>query len=417
MRDARLLLMLVPLMLSACQSSAPAADTPADTSAVQVTQNADSAAAEEGDMMSRSLFRLGNTDRLNKAITKAQSGEVTTVAYIGGSITEGVGAAKGDTKNADCYAKLSYEAFAEKYGKGDNVIYVNAGESGTPSQLGNLRPERDVFSKSPDVVFVEFAVNDSTDDMAKQSYESLVRTLLSCESEPAVVLIINRLENGYSAGEHMKKIGEHYDLPVISVADAITPELDSGRMTWDDYSDDSSNPNPEGHKLTAGFIANMFDKAYETKTEGYVMPETSLYGAPFANAVMITPVDSEKDGLALVDTGSFKSSASGSPNFPSSWEYDKEGGDSLKFMGTGTAVYVIFSRNNSDTYGSFDVYLNGSKAKTMNTNQKDGWGEAFSEQVIKFQTSREMDIEIVPTEGSKDRTVRILGIGIADDPA
>lgn len=63
--------------------------------------------------------------------------------------------------------------------------------------------------------------------------------------------------------------------------------------------------------------------------------------------------------------------------------------------------------------GSFDVYLNGAKLKTINTNQSDGWGEAFSQQVIKFQSVKDMDIEIVPSEDNEDRTIEILGFASA----
>ena len=249
-------------------------------------------------MLERSLYRIGNTERINKAIEKAQAGENVTLAFIGGSITEGMGAAPGgNTKNADCYAKLAYEDFASVYGTGDNVKYVNAGESGTPSTLGMLRVERDVLRYEPDIVFVEFAVNDGGDLLAQQSYESLVKTLLTYRSEPAVILILNRLENGYSASTHMKNIGEHYDLPVVSVADAITPELDFGRMKWSDFSADSSHPNKDGHRLVSSFITYMFMQAHNTLSAPYALPEKEFYGAPYKIAVLILPDETEQNSL------------------------------------------------------------------------------------------------------------------------
>ncbi len=435
----RTLILILAALLTACNTAeSPAVSvtetsatvsTSAETESTTVETSEETASAEtvaestadkdaaDPEMLERSLYRIGNTERINKAIQKAQSGEEVTVAFIGGSITEGVGAAPGgNTKNADCYAKLAYESFASAYGTGDNVKYVNAGESGTPSTLGMLRVERDVLRHEPDVVFVEFAVNDGGDLLAQQSYESLVKTLLTYKSEPAVILILNRLNNGYSASTHMKNIGEHYDLPVVSVADAITPELDSGKMEWSDFSADYAHPNKYGHKLVSSFITYMFEQAHNTPADPYSLPEDELYGAPYKNAVLIIPTENEKDTLKLTDKGSFKSSAKGSPNFATSWEYDKEGDASLKATGQGSAVFVIFSRNNSTEFGSFDVYLNGQKAKTINTDQHDGWGEAYAEQIIKFQTSREMEIEIVPTEKSKGKTVKILGIAVCDNP-
>lgn len=156
-------------------------------------------------MVERSLTSIGNASRIKAKIEQARRGEKTVVAYIGGSITEGYsGGPEG------CFAKLSYNDFAATYGTGDNVEYVNAGLSGTSSTVGNLRVQRDVLACKPDIVFIKYGVNDAQDMFTKSSYESLVKTLLTQENEPAVVLLFNRTVDGYSAQVFMKAIGEHY---------------------------------------------------------------------------------------------------------------------------------------------------------------------------------------------------------------
>jgi len=65
--------------------------------------------------------------------------------------------------------------------------------------------------------------------------------------------------------------------------------------------------------------------------------------------------------------------------------------------------------------GSFDVYLNGAKLKTVNTMQSDGWGEAFSQQIIKFSEAKDMEIEIVPSEGNGDKAIQILGFAVCEN--
>ena len=92
---------------------------------------------------------------------------------------------------------------------------MNAGLAGTPSVLGNLRLERDVLSHDADIVFIEFAVNDAQDIMHKASYEDMIRTILTWENEPAVILLFTVLENGYTCQEHMSEIGSYYDQPRI----------------------------------------------------------------------------------------------------------------------------------------------------------------------------------------------------------
>ena len=88
-------------------SAAASAETETEeTSAESPVNDAAQNDATDTEMLERSLYRIGNTERINKAIEKAQSGEEVTIAFIGGSITEGAGAAPGgNTKNAECIRK------------------------------------------------------------------------------------------------------------------------------------------------------------------------------------------------------------------------------------------------------------------------------------------------------------------------
>jgi lysophospholipase L1-like esterase len=56
---------------------------------------------------------------------------------------------------------------------------VNAGIGDTDSQYGALRVQRDVLSYNPDLVVVEFAVNDNAGALGQllngDTYEGLVR--------------------------------------------------------------------------------------------------------------------------------------------------------------------------------------------------------------------------------------------------
>ena len=64
--------------------------------------------------------------------------------------------------------------------------------------IGVHRVEEQVLSKNPDIVFVDFSVNDKDNKYNKISYESLIRRILSHESKPAIVEVFmstDSLEN------------------------------------------------------------------------------------------------------------------------------------------------------------------------------------------------------------------------------
>lgn len=71
-----------------------------------------------------------------------KGGEDVTVAYIGGSITQGAGAVP---INTACYAYKSYLQFTKRYEKNKNINFIKAGVGGTSSELGMIRLDRDII--------------------------------------------------------------------------------------------------------------------------------------------------------------------------------------------------------------------------------------------------------------------------------
>ena len=103
------------------------------------------------------ILNEGDASRILRAMQKAEKGEPVTVAFLGGSITQGSVSSTPET----CYAYLVYSWWKERFPKSE-VTYVNAGIGGTPSQFGVARVEEEVLGYNPDFMTVEFSVNDST---------------------------------------------------------------------------------------------------------------------------------------------------------------------------------------------------------------------------------------------------------------
>lgn len=398
-------LLLCILLLAGCAAAeqTEATQTMEGTETTMETETTQARPTPYEEMVQRSLLNIGNPYRLQQKIQAAQNGADITIAYIGGSITEGL-----DVKPAERYETLSYHEFEDAYCNGGKVTSINAGLSGTPSNLGVLRLQRDVLDHKPDIVFVEFAVNDSQDFQEKQCFESMIRTILEQDNEPAVVLIFNRTQDGYTCQSVMGLTGMYYELPMISVVNAITPELEEGRMTWREFSNDGVHPNPNGHRLTADFIAYLLRQAAEGSWAPYSVPVTKQFQAPFMNAVMITPESEDTGAVIITDFGSFEEFRGNRTGFPVQWR--AKGTEPLKFTVTGNAVFLIFQRNKTSNMGAADVYINGEKVMTLDACQADGWGDPWSQMLVKSKTIETWEIEIRPAEGSADKIFDIYGI-------
>lgn len=199
----------------------------------------------------RGIVSQGNVGRLEAVMAKARRGEEICVAAIGGSITAG-GAQTKDPKNR--YISKVADWFTESFPKA-KVRFVNAGIGGTNSVYGAMRVQRDVLSKKPDLVIVEYAVNDNHPvPMFWGSYEGVLRQILGDPQQPAVVQLFFMQRKGESAQETQHVLGRHYDLPMVSFRDAWWPEIYSGRVKWEEMYADVVHPNDTGHILASELL-------------------------------------------------------------------------------------------------------------------------------------------------------------------
>ncbi len=86
---------------------------------------------------------------------RAEKGEELTIGFLGGSITQGSFA----TKTENCYAYRVFTWWKQEFPQAA-FHYVNGGIGGTTSHLGVSRAVEDVLMYQPDIVIVDFSVND-----------------------------------------------------------------------------------------------------------------------------------------------------------------------------------------------------------------------------------------------------------------
>ena len=358
-------------------------------------------------MVENSLMTLGDMTRMANVLKKAENGEEITVAYIGGSITEGLTVAP--SKPELCWAHLSYKWLCEQY-PDTKINFVNAGLSGTPSILGNVRLERDVLAFDPDICFVEFAVNDGTEMKYKVAYDSLVRTLLTAEKDIAPVLLFTVIESGHSCQPHMSEIGNNYGLPMISEPDSLGVEFKEGRMTWADYSDDQSHPHKRGHEIVCDFVTNYFEKVMAQIDENTGEVDKTLPDPKFSDRYMnVHFIDSETLSPELVGF----EEADAHSWFHNDWSYRGKEGASMKFTITCKSLQMVYKENKSGMYAPADIYIDGEKTMTVSSNDKNGWDNPATAMLIDEDETAEHTVEItVPAE--KALVFYVLGFGYCD---
>ena len=109
---------------------------------------------------------------------RARAGEPLTVVFFGGSLTWSANASE---PNVTGFRGLMAQGLRERYPKA-HFTFVDASIGGTGSNLGMFRLERDVLSKDPDLVFIDFSCNDGGENTALPNtccYEYLLREMIS----------------------------------------------------------------------------------------------------------------------------------------------------------------------------------------------------------------------------------------------
>ena len=252
--------------------------------------------------------------RLKNLMKRAAKGESLVIGFLGGSITQGSLSSTPKT----CYAYLVYEWWKKSFPNAA-FSFVNGGIGGTTSHYGGARAWKDVLCYRPDIVTVDFSVNDDANEFFEETYEGTLRRLLAAPSAPAVVVLNNVFyDTGKNAQNYHNRIADHYGIPHVSIKDTVYPDVESGKIVRADITPDNLHPNDKGHRLVADEICKLLDsikaemeeetivgeniEGKNTKTEASVLLPAPLTENAYEHSRLIQIQDNEAilDGF-LVD--------------------------------------------------------------------------------------------------------------------
>ncbi len=363
-------------------------------------------------VMNTAIYHRGNTSRLTNILDSAvKGGNVITVAAIGGSITAGSGANSSESG----YAKRFFNTITEQLGiKAD---FVNAGIGATGSAIGAYRLQSDVLDKNPDIVIVEFSVNDADQHVGfsnKEAYENIIRDCLS-NGCAVIALCLPQGASGSNlrdgAQNDHKEIGKYYDIPVISITDALRQDFVDGTFVWQDFSNDTVHPNEEGHKLIGTVITDFVRSTYSAdKTAEQELP------APLTSDIFSGAVWYNNEDIRPSDYGSFDEVEDpGFYQFKNNWL--SEGGEDaepmvfkLKDCKTAAIMYLVTPTGKGFANGKAVVEVDGKTTEFELKADRETWG-SWASPVLAFRSEDGNTHDVTITIHPGDGKLSILRIG------
>ncbi len=364
---------------------------------------------ESKGVISRAFLSDGNQERLRMFFSKAEAGESLTVGVLGGSITQGAACSNPESRYHGVLLTWLRKTFPNA-----QFNLINAGVGSTGSDYGALRAERDLLSRKPDLVILEFGVNDKTRDYA-ETYEGCVRQILSAPNKPALILLFMMWKDGSNAQEWQSKIGYHYQLPMISYRDALWPEIQAGRIRWTDISPDIVHPNPVGHTFAGEILCAFMEKSLRADKQNIssfhpsVELPSPLFSDLYGNCVLL-----EGESLQpLVNEGwAFESGQDGTP---SGWTSSKPG-SVIEFDVPGCMILFSYWRTQKEPMGKATVSIDGGAPVVADGWFSESWGgKRWTLRLLPEQSSdlHRVHIELVQDKNpqSEGHEFKILSIG------
>ncbi|MBE7042696.1 MAG: SGNH/GDSL hydrolase family protein [Ruminococcaceae bacterium] len=244
------------------------------------------------------------------------------VAFLGGSITAGAGSSGNiqykdgaGSGNARWSSQITKRYFQKKY-PNKNVIEVNAGIGGTDSNLGLFRMKDQLIdqcgTEGPDVVFVEFAVNDmwvsnSRPHEIHQRMEGIVRQLSALPKQPVIIFVYTaawKEDTGFemyqtSAKVH-QQVADYYNIGSINLCDYVAggTDIDGNAIIWNpsdsnSWTGDLTHPNDKGYTGYADYILKQFNEKPEQYFRKLTWNDIPMSNYEFGSPQLVPVINNE----------------------------------------------------------------------------------------------------------------------------
>jgi hypothetical protein len=310
-----------------------------------------------GDSFAAPLRESRERGGLPNVFAKLKAGQPTRIAYLGGSITEQPG-----------WRPKTLAWFRAQFPRAQ-IEEINAAIGGTGSDLGVFRLAHDVLDHHPDLLFVEFAVNDAGApiEQIRCSVEGIVRQTWKVNPATDICFVYTVAGNILDELKReqlppsvlaMEQVAGHYGIPSVNMGLEVArlekagklvfrgdlPKNDSEKAALGSpmvFSPDGVHPYPEtGHELYRQAVVRFLEKVRQS---GRPRPHTvpgPLVANNWEKAKML-PISRAKlsQGWQRLDPARDPLARQFAKRLPELWNAT-EPGQSISFAFRGSAVRI-----------------------------------------------------------------------------
>jgi lysophospholipase L1-like esterase len=239
---------------------------------------------------------------IGQVMAKIRAGKEVTVAYLGGSIT----AANGWRPKTTAWLQKTFPNARFKE--------IHAAIGGTGSDLGVYRVGRDVLQHNPDLLFVEFAVNDggALPENIWRSMEGIVRQTWRKDPQTDIVFtytihegMINDLKRGFCprSASAMELLADHYGIPSVNFAVPVVELLQQDKLVfkadkqpeggrlW--FAADGCHPRDEGHEIYLKLLAQAIEHMQNSRPVDHGKKLAKTFVADNWEAAKMVPLEAK----------------------------------------------------------------------------------------------------------------------------
>lgn len=242
----------------------------------------------------------------------------------------------------------------------------NYAAAGTNAWFGLCMAAQEGAQLQPDLVILEYAVNQGVCRGHITAYESLLYRLAALPSAPAVLHVFCVNARGETSAKALEHLAAHYGQAAVSVQNGL-----SG-MPWEEYADDAVHPHRQGQQMLAAAVYEAIRRAVPRDT-AYTLP-TPCFDRSAAN-------------LRLCDLSAGTGGCRTFVPFHTLLDrmqavYLQAGADTYTLTAEGDAFLLIFRQSCYDDTDDAFLTVDDEPPVRLQANLSCGWGNPYVHPVM-----------------------------------